>query len=146
MTKKKYKFWELVDGEKKEKKKQELANDPHKEAKEFYQNRKEQAAVNSVKKLKHGGDLSSKYGDVMILNAQDKLKKLVVPVPMPEYKNSDDKSVKMPKYKNKKDKSVKMPKVEREEYIMVPKDTSKLPQLSKGGGIAIKGTKFTGVF
>ena len=53
MTKKKYKFWELVDGEKKEKKKQELANDPHKEAKEFYQNRKEQYRV---KNLNHGGE------------------------------------------------------------------------------------------
>ena len=45
MGKKKYNFFELVEGEKKEKKKQELAEDPHKLAKEFYQNRKEQYRV-----------------------------------------------------------------------------------------------------
>jgi hypothetical protein len=53
MPKKKYKFWELVDGEKKEVSKQKFANDPHKEEKEFYQNRKEQYRV---KNLNHGGE------------------------------------------------------------------------------------------
>ena len=30
--------------------------------------------------------------------------------------------------------------------IIVPKDASRIPQFTKGGGIAIKGTKFKGVF
>ena len=50
MGKKKYTFFELVEGEKKEKKKQKLAYDPHKLAKEFYQNRKEQYRVKPKKK------------------------------------------------------------------------------------------------
>ena len=56
MGKKKYNFFELVEGEKKEKKKQELAEDPHKLAKEFYQNRKEQYRV-KPKKRSIGGSM-----------------------------------------------------------------------------------------
>jgi len=68
------------------------------------------------------------------------------PVEMPVYKNPDDKSVKMNVYKNPNDKSVKMPELNRRNYKLVPKDTSRIPQFTKGGGIAIKGTKFKGVF
>ena len=56
MGKKKYNFFELVEGEKKEKKKQKLAEDPHKLAKEFYQNRKEQYRV-KPKKRSIGGSM-----------------------------------------------------------------------------------------
>jgi hypothetical protein len=75
------------------------------------------------------------------LNRSIKMK----PADMPKFVNKEDKSVKMPKM-NRKDNSVQMPKVERDEYITVPKDTSRIPQFTKGGGIAIKGTKFKGVF
>ena len=56
MGKKKYTFFELVEGEKKVKKKQKLAYDPHKLAKEFYQNRKEKYRV-KPKKRSIGGNM-----------------------------------------------------------------------------------------
>ena len=44
MAKKKYRFYDLIEGEK-DYGKQKFANDTYKEAKEFYQNRKEQASL-----------------------------------------------------------------------------------------------------
>jgi hypothetical protein len=56
MAKKKYRFYDLIEGEK-DYGKQKFANDPHKEAKEFYQNRKEQASLKN--KFNMGGEAES---------------------------------------------------------------------------------------
>jgi hypothetical protein len=50
----------------------------------------------------------------------------VKPAKMPKYYNPNDKSVPMPKYYNPNDKSVPMPKLERKQYIIIPKDRSKI--------------------
>lgn len=56
MAKKKYRFYDLIEGEK-DYGKQKFANDPYKEAKEFYQNRKEQASLKN--KFYMGGEAES---------------------------------------------------------------------------------------